>query len=168
LNHHTDLLAELRAAFVRGFADAPAPDAPTEDLLAVRVGTAPCALPLADLRGLHHRRPIVALPGGPPGFLGIVAIRGRVVPAFDLATLVGAPAGGPAEWLAIAATEPPVGLAFAAYDGFLRLPRDADAEAGAGPRVVHVGDVARDVVHLPDVLRALARPMIAGSPRKEP
>ena len=64
------------------------------DALGVTLGDETYALPLHSLTAayeidVNHTTPIVVVPCTPPFVAGIVNIRGRVVPVFDLAVLLG-------------------------------------------------------------------------------
>ena len=88
--------------------------------LALTVGGDPYALPVAQIGGLARDRGVAPLPGAPAGFVGLVGLRGSVLPVWDLAGLLGyAPSAG--RWLAIAAGDPAWGLAFEGFDGYQRL-----------------------------------------------
>ncbi|HEX4612060.1 MAG TPA: chemotaxis protein CheW [Urbifossiella sp.] len=151
--------AEMRRAFDRLFA---APDPPaageTEDFVAVRVGGRPFALRVVELARVEVRRKVTTLPGAAPGLLGLVSVRGQIVPAFSLELALGLPATPAAKpWLAVAAGEPPFGLAFDALDGYLRVPR-ADVLGGDGPgapAVVRAAGELRPVVSMAAVLAAV-------------
>ncbi|MEO6772905.1 MAG: chemotaxis protein CheW [Kofleriaceae bacterium] len=94
---------QLREAFDRGFAAAPA-TAPElrHELLRIEVGGAPYAIVLADLASLHVDLEIVPVPARSPALLGVIALRGAIVPVFDLSVMLGVAARRPPRWLAIA------------------------------------------------------------------
>lgn len=125
--------AELRRRFDRSFAEPPrGRPAATVDLLAIRLGGEPCALPLAAVAGLFADKKFTRLPQAVPECLGIAGFRGSVVPVYDLRALLGGGAGGaPPRWLVVAAGSP-VALAFDAFDGHLRMPLDALAPLRPG------------------------------------
>ena len=71
--------AELRADFDRGFADAGARRCRAKhDLLAIRVGTEPCAMRLSEIAGLFADRKITRVPGSKAALLGIAGFRGAM------------------------------------------------------------------------------------------
>lgn len=153
---------ELRRAFDDAFARQ-ATEAGTRaaELLAVPFGADHYLLPLRELTGLLVDRRITALPTRNPKFLGVVGIRGTVLPVWDLGALLGQPASERApRWLATAST-PRVGLAFGRFDGHVRLPHDAlgsapDRDAGAHVRaIVRTGGVLQRVVDLQSILAAI-------------
>lgn len=142
--------AALRAQFDHGFAVAPSDDAAaTTDYLAIRAGAAPHALRLADLAGLFADHRIAPLPSDVPGLLGLAGFRGAIVPVYDLRRLLGCSTAAPPRWLVIAACEP-VGFAFDALDGHLRLTAaDLTGALIGGPVPRPVIDVAALVAALP-------------------
>jgi purine-binding chemotaxis protein CheW len=154
--------AELARAFDSSFARAPDHDTRTLiDVLAIRLGDAPHALRLAQVAGLYARRAIAPLPSAVPELLGLVSLRAAIVPVYDLAALLGRPAQQAPRWLLLAAAAP-VALAFAALDGYRRLPAEAivtgPGEAGAerGPQLARVDEALRPMVDLRAVLAAIA------------
>lgn len=105
--------SELRDAFDRGFAAAPAIDKGTRhELLRIELAGEPYALALADLSSLHVDLEIVPVPARTPALLGVIALRGSIVPVFDLRLLLGLAATRPARWVAV------VGASAFAFDQF--------------------------------------------------
>jgi chemotaxis signal transduction protein len=175
----SDRVAALRLAFDRSFASVPAPANTSHlDLLAIRVGTTPYALRIAEIAGLFADKPIAPLPTMVPELLGIIGHRGAILPVYDLGALLGDPSiaatnGASPRWLALAAGKP-IALAFARLDGHARIANDAlvlqdgDAHAGhdRGDRTVrpvrHVreharlDDRVRPIVSIASVLEAIA------------
>jgi hypothetical protein len=95
--------SELREAFDRGFAAAPAAEPGwRHELLRIELGGEPYAIVLADLASLHVDLEIVPVPTRAPALLGVIAVRGAIVPVFDLRRLLGIAATRPPRWLAIA------------------------------------------------------------------
>src|SRR6185436_11866201 len=87
------VLAELRRVFDGSFAAAPADGrAVPEKLLALRLGTDPFAVRVAELRGFERLRHVIALPGASADLLGLTGIRGTLVPVYSLALVMGYPA----------------------------------------------------------------------------
>ena len=164
----SDVLVALRAEFAQAFMAAPATPEPTEDLVAIGVGPGRFALRIAELRALARRGAIAALPGGPPGLLGLAAERGRAVPAFDLGPIVGS---GPAEvaWLAFAAAAEPVAFGFTTFGGLFRV-RRADLVVDPAPAAalvathVRLGGALHGVVDLPAAIAWLEARTAAPTP----
>jgi chemotaxis signal transduction protein len=155
---------ELRQAFDAAFA------APLRDgrslavaLLAIRVGADPYALRVLEAGGLVQLRAIVPVPSRRTELLGVMGLRGAVVPVYSLARLLGHSAQ-PEEprWAALCGGEERVALAFAAFEGRLQVPAGElgapPAERGALEHVAHlatVGGAPRPVLSLPSILRAI-------------
>lgn len=167
-------VAELRLAFDRSFAERPTPDTKvSEDLLAIRLEGEPSAFRLAETTGLFVDKKITPMPGRSHGLLGIAGFRGVIVPVYDLQAVIGYPAARTPRWLVMMAAAP-VALAFEAFEGHLRLLRDAILPRDASEQArkylhefAQTGGFVRSIVHLPavlDAIRALAR---LASPKEE-
>ena len=155
--------AALRRAFDRSFAEpARPPLAHTTDLLAIRLGNDPWALPLTDIAGLHTGKRITPLPGGPPSLLGIAGFRGNVVAVYDLPALIGLAPLTALRWLLVAAQRR-VAFAFADLDGHMRVDSDQilplGTEGGGGwtKGFVRTKDQHRPLLHLPALLAGIAQ-----------
>lgn len=129
-------LAELRAEFDASFArPAARVEARWEVLLRLRVGGSPLAVPLERLAGLHALPRVVALPGSPPGLLGVTGLRGQLVAVHDLAVRLGLPSDERPRWLLLSGGERRVGLAVGGFEGQLRVPPEQLLpRADAAPR----------------------------------
>lgn len=79
----------LRSAFDETFARAPADPVETRDLLVLGAAGERLALPLEGLSGIELTPPLTALPSSHPALLGLANCRGRIVPVFSLARLLG-------------------------------------------------------------------------------
>jgi len=122
---------ELARAFDGAFA-LPPPGVVTdvEDLLAIRVGGKPYALRLAEVGAVATERRVTAVPSVNPALLGLVGLRGVIVPVFDLARLLdGSAAPTLPRFVARTRELEPLGFAFGALEGHLRVPRAELAHA---------------------------------------
>jgi purine-binding chemotaxis protein CheW len=160
-------LDDLRRAFDQAFAVPPPPPlAELESLLIIRVDGESFALRVGELAGLEGRRKIVALPLDAPAFLGLAGMKGQLVPVYSLASLLGYAGEGTDEgrWLAVCGAGDPVGLAFPALQGYVRIAPSAlsalgEAERGRG----HVQGVLRlasetcYVLSVPSILAEINR-----------
>lgn len=118
------LAAELRAAFDRSFADAHASEPPPQqDLLAIKVADHDYAVSLSELLSIHADRKLVPVPSASPALLGLVGVRGSVVPVYDLRQLLGYPKGAAPRWLVLVRAPAPFALAFEHFEAHVRLPR---------------------------------------------
>jgi len=155
----------LQHAFDRTFAEAPRADAaPQEDLLAITISGDPYAMRLSEVGGLYSDKTITWLPGSVPELLGLVGLRGALLPAYDLRALLGYSHADCPRWCVVAA-DAPIVLGFEQFDGHLRVSRGAITSARAGHavdrsrcvrEVVHTDDLVRSLVHVPSVLEAIA------------
>jgi chemotaxis signal transduction protein len=160
--HVTNRAAELRLAFDRGFAEPVHRDTtPKEDLLAVRVGAQAYAMRLSEITGLFADKKITSVPGCHAALYGIAGFRGAIVPVYDLQTLLGHPNTQTSRWLVITAAAP-VALAFAGFEGQLRVARDAIAPEPPRPGIqsfaralVRTENFVGPILHLPSVLDAI-------------
>jgi chemotaxis signal transduction protein len=149
--------AGLRRHFDESFA-APAASMtqPLEDFLAIRVGSDPYAFRLSEIAGLHAGVKIVPVPSPAVQLLGIVGIRGMMVPIYDLAALLRYPPSVNPRWFVIARAPQPVGFAFGAFESHLQVAPTSSAssnreDAGAG----QVGKHLRGTVRAAGALRAI-------------
>jgi purine-binding chemotaxis protein CheW len=154
--------AEIRREFDHAFSRPVAFDtAIKEELLGIRVAEQRYAIRLSEIAGLHAGKEITRVPGGDAALCGIAGFRGAVLPVYDLQLILGHPASERPRWLVIAAMVP-VGLAFAAFEGQLRVPREdivsqsgrSDA-AGITPEFVRAKNFSGPVLHLPSILDAV-------------
>jgi len=152
----------LRLEFDRNFADPPRTGTATkEDLLAIRLGERGFAVRLSEVAGLFSGKTITRVPGASAALLGIAGFRGSIVPVYDLQCLLGHPGGDTPRWLVMAAAAP-VALAFAAFEGQLRVspeaivPQQPGADTpGFARDYVRTQNLIRPIVHLPAVLDAI-------------
>ncbi|MEO8844933.1 MAG: chemotaxis protein CheW [Kofleriaceae bacterium] len=110
---------ELRAAFDRGFAEAPAVVAGAGyELLRIELGGEPYVVPLADVMSLHVDLRIVAVPATVPTLLGVIALRGAIVAVYDLRALLGLATTRAPRWIVLANG---AGFAFDGFAGHVRV-----------------------------------------------
>lgn len=158
--------AELRAAFDRTFAEgALGSELELEDVLTLTLGLAGYAVRLAEVAGLYADRKLVPVPSARSELLGIMGLRGELVPVYDLGALLGhAPLNAP-RWFVIARAKGRVGFACAAADRLLRVARSEFSErptlkdapephiAGA----VHIGNGLCPLIDLNSVVALVER-----------
>jgi chemotaxis signal transduction protein len=166
-------VAELRRAFDLGFAAPPKTEREElENLLAIHVAGERFALRVSELAGLQPQQRIVPLPGARAGLLGLAGVRGRLVPVYSLASLLGYAAQDQQQetrWLAVCGSEQPVALAFAQFDGHRQPPRSdllklpANEARDDRREVVRLDGVAVPLVHLPSLLAKIHASLSASS-----
>jgi hypothetical protein len=116
---------QLARDFDGAFAEAPTPVQPLGGtLLSLWVGGEPYALRASEISSLTRGRSLARLPRAEAAFVGLCGLRGTLLPVWDLALLLGHPAG-PCPWLVQALDALPWGLAFERFDGTLNLPLDS-------------------------------------------
>ena len=118
---------DLRRAFDESAAPPVATPAPQtgvalEEWLGLRLGGDRFAARLTDIDGLEAEQRVLPLPAAKPELLGLTTVRGRLIPVFDLAALLGRrDVLGDHHWLLLAGAERPVALAFTALETYLRI-----------------------------------------------
>jgi chemotaxis signal transduction protein len=170
-----DQLARVRREFDESFARAPSvvPEA-HDPFLKIVVHARPYAVRLVEIRGLLADRTVVPLPGPTPELLGLTAVRGAVVPVYDLGALLGhPPVAGVPRFLLLAGDAEPVGLGFDRFDGYalvarsrLSAPRAESARSHCG-EVADFGDEARPVVSIPSIQGTITERVAAMRPTRE-
>jgi chemotaxis signal transduction protein len=128
-------LAELRTSFDRTFAEPPAAAraAPLR-LLAIQVGSRPLAVRLEQVSGIDKARRLLVLPGAPASLLGLMGMRGTLVPVFSLARIIGTEAPAAEPWVLFGGGRDAIGLACAAFDGHVEVaPADVIPVVAADP-----------------------------------
>ncbi len=155
--------AELRRTFDQAFAAPVRTDKPVmRDLLAVRIGSEPCAIRLSEVTGLFVDRRITRIPAGHPALLGIASFRGAIVPVYGLLALLGHSGTQPPRWLIVAASAA-IAFAFDQFDGHLRVPAAAilpqqshGAMRGHAPDFIRNGDVILPILQLASIIAAVS------------
>jgi len=141
-----DLAATLRRAFDDSFAaPARARSDEVERLLLLRIGDDAYALKLSEIAGLTTARKLVPLPSTIGEVLGVVGIRGEIVPVYGLAALLGyeSVASAP-RWFVLLADADAVALAFDGFEGYIELASsDVHPVTPSGDGPAHVQALAR-------------------------
>jgi chemotaxis signal transduction protein len=153
--------SSLRHAFDVSFA-APliAADDDLEDFLMARIGGDRHLIRLAEIAGLLKAEAIVDVLAAAPAFLGVVGVRGALVPVFDLAMVLGyEDRTAQRRWMILCGGEEPIALAFADFEGYRRLAKSAlheeDGVARADRReIARVDDGACPVINIPLIVAA--------------
>jgi chemotaxis signal transduction protein len=117
--------AALRLAFDRAFAVAPPPHHEGAlDFLAIRVGASPFAVRLTEISRVAADCRIIWVPSHVSELRGIVGLQRTILPAYDLAAMLGLVKASAPRWLMVARQEA-IALAFDAVDGCWRATPDA-------------------------------------------
>lgn len=155
---------DLRAEFDGAFAQAPhLAETASQNMLAIRVGTEPYALPLEQIAGLYADRHVTALPSPLPSLLGVSSFRGQIVPVYDLALLLGHGQGLAPRWLVLVRCAQPLALAFGQFESYFTVAPQEIMSAGAAPGRPHLydtvqgADAPRPVIQLPSVVDDIQR-----------
>ncbi len=153
----------LKRDFDHAFAQPSRPPLPqTLDLLRVRLGGDPWALPLAEVAGLHSGKGVTPVPGRTHGLLGLAGFRGVLAAVYDLPALIGLTPVSTPRWLLLV-QDRPVAFAFAELEGHSRV--EAGAILPLGPEggtawtrgFIEDGPLRRPILHLPALLDRLAQ-----------
>jgi purine-binding chemotaxis protein CheW len=157
----TERVLEMRRAFDGAFALPRAARATdVEQAVIVQAGAQLLACRIHEVTRFESDRKVIPL-AGLPGLVGVAGIRGKLVPVYDLATVIGAPAAGATRWLALCGEGETIGLAFSRIDRFVRVPREdvyAIDEAAATSHVrqlLRAGTTAYHVLDVGSVLSAI-------------
>lgn len=122
----TDRAAELRKAFDDAFSRPIRPHAEVGDpFVGLRIGEVRLAVPLAEALGLARLPTVVHVPGAIPALMGLVGVRGELLPVYDAAGLIGLQTDGPPVWMLTCGQPERFGLVFEAVEGLLTI-ADAD------------------------------------------
>ena len=167
--------AELREVFDRERAAliTTGVDEQVESLLAIRVARDGYAIRVNEISGLILRKEIVPVPSPDPALLGLVGVRGTLVPAYSLAIVLGyGSANAEARWLALCGRSDCQAWAFDEFEGYMRIPQsqvhpaDRDAARTYVTHTARARKVVRAVVNIP-LLRKAIQERCYGSAAKE-
>lgn len=167
--------ADLREAFDRSFAVAPALEPPQlENFLAVRVSGDPYAIRSGGILAIHVDRRVAPLPSALPALLGVAGFRGQLMPVYDLAALIGGAARAAPRWLAVARAREAVALAFESFERqWLAEPQELLPDAGEPHTCAHLRGAVRidggvrPILNLESVIDELSKRVAAARSTKE-
>ena len=110
--------AALRAEFDQAFAQ-PENLEPErlESVLALRFDTAPYAVQLAEVAELGRAPEILTVPSSVPAFLGLIALRGTLLPAYDLGAMLAHSRAVSRAWMLLVYTPHGVAFIFDEFEG---------------------------------------------------
>ena len=155
-------LREMREAFDHGFAQQVGQRRQSwQDFLLVKLGQLPHALPMAEVAALQRALPegVTPVPGPLTALMGIAGHKGRILPVYDLAALLGLSPAKQPQWQ-IVTLNPPVILAIDAFerhvrgdgDVIARLSTPDEATQGHIRAHLHTDGEQRPIVSLASVL----------------
>jgi purine-binding chemotaxis protein CheW len=157
----TERADELRAQLDASFAEPREVVRPAMSaLLAIRAGEELRAVQVSELQAVLADRPITRLPTPVAELLGLCAIRGAIVPVYDLAALLGAPVQRrhTPRWIMLAQHRELIALAFDALDAQLIVPAAEIASGSSGgDGAVLVQGVLRPLLRIASVLELIER-----------
>lgn len=167
--------ADLRGEFDREFSRPYGAETPPQlDVLVIQVASRAYGLQLADVIELHAGRTPVAVPSSRPGLLGLVGLRGVVVPVYDLSQALGHPPTTAPRWIAQVRASAPFAVAFELFERHVRLPLAelAPARPGAEPEPfvrasVRLEQYPLPVIDLPAIFESVTRRREAPERAKE-
>lgn len=147
--------AALRAAFDRGFAEAPARPRPVSiDYLAIRAGAQRRVVPLAEVSALHVDRKVTPLPSDHAALAGLAGVRGVLIPVYDLRVLLDANRPETPRWMLVTA-DAAAAFAFDGFEGLVRVAATSIVEGAA--EIVSADGEHRVVLSLDELLTDIRR-----------
>jgi chemotaxis signal transduction protein len=148
-------LADLRDTFDASFAQPAMASAGTDEvrMLFIAVGLEPWALALHELAGVARCPTVVPVPDTASHALGLITLRGRITPVFDLASLLGLARRGAPAFVALAASRAgaPVGVALA-FDELVSQQAVSRAAITEAPGRTHRSGVIQQQAQLRNVI----------------
>jgi chemotaxis signal transduction protein len=120
-DHAIGLAEALRRDFDATFAVPPPVQGVYHDLLSIRIAGESFAVRRAEVTALLVGKRVVKLASDGHGLLGLVGIRGGVLPVYDLAFFLGVSRSEGRRWL-ILSGEPSIALAFDEFERQVRVP----------------------------------------------
>jgi len=131
-------------------------------LILVHMGGRPCAIPCDSIVEIVPRVLVSHVPDSPPEVLGVINVRGRVVPVMDVRARISESGADPVPYQHLVIVDRDgryVGLAVDDVVEVLHVPsseveRPGDLAGVRGPGVVRIDDDLVVVLHPRDVLHA--------------
>jgi chemotaxis signal transduction protein len=143
--------AALRQEFDRQFAEPERQAAGrSESVLALLLDTAPYAVALADVAQFGRTPPILSVPTRVATFLGLIAVRGVLVPAYDLEALLGHSPCVSKAWMLLHRSAHPVAYLFDDFAGHRQISTSDRVDDA-----VRDGDTWRPLIALSSLTRNL-------------
>lgn len=111
------IVAQMRDAFDGAFAREVEDPRQPEFAIWIRVGGEIFAVRMRDIAGLLKSNKIVPFPSQSPDVLGVISLRGTLVPVFNLTALLRMKSSTAPSWLMLPGGEPAIAFAFEAFEG---------------------------------------------------
>jgi chemotaxis signal transduction protein len=121
-----------------------------DSMLALRFDTAPYAVELAEVSELHRAPEILAVPSAVESFLGLMTVRGALLPAYDLAAMLGHSRAALRAWMLLVRAPHAIALVFDDFEGHRHI--SAGERAG---EAVRDADVWRPLIRLSSLIKTL-------------
>jgi len=153
----------IRKEFDNTFALAPITTTEVfENLLAIGLGGATFAIRVSEISGIYVDRCIMTLPSPIDELLGVVGLRGQIVPVYDLAALMGYVRQAAPRWLVIVLSSglrEPVALTFDTFELHLSVSSQQLIESPGTHLGVAVrnGDAVIPIIQLQSLLQDIKR-----------
>lgn len=164
-----DALAQLKSGFDQGFAAAPRSSEARESVILIRVAGEVFAIRPCEISGLVKSRKIVPMPSRVPELLGVTALRGSLIPVYDLAALLDIPRGtGGLSWMILAPGDTLIALAFDGFEG-QQVPEwlSEQSERQHVRQLVRAGSTIRAVLDVRGLTEAIRKSAGVKGPAKE-
>ncbi len=172
--NESTLAQKLREAFDETFTrPAVSWNDAVEDLLAIRVGKSQLALRRSEIAAIMRCPPLTPLPSRNPSFRGLGSVRGSLVAAYSIGSLLGLEDRSPSNgWIVLCGAERSAALLFDELVGYFRLPANEIHRADSPEQEIGAHEVVRvsgtlrpvlDVARLMFNLRRGGRPAQRGT-----
>jgi chemotaxis signal transduction protein len=167
-------LAGLRSAFDRTFQlPYQLKTKDVEPMIAFRTAGTALAVRVQHITGVMKRTVILPVPSIVPELLGVAAVRGGLVPVFNLAALLELPPSGEPQWFMLMNRQMPVVFAFDGLEGRIEVERaHVYADETSSPRkhihqLAEVGSVVRAVIDVSGLMESIRQCAGLIAPAKE-
>ncbi len=167
-------LVELRHAFDRTF-QLPYQLATksVEPMIAFRTAGVALAVRVQHITRVIKRGVILPVPSIVPELLGVAAVRGLLVPVFNLAALLGLPPSGEPQWFLLVNRETPVAFAFDGLEGRVEVEQahlyvdETSSQCKHIHQLAEVGSTVRAVIDIRGLMEEIGQCAGLTTPAKE-
>jgi chemotaxis signal transduction protein len=173
-NPQLDRVAELRRAFDRTFQlPYQLTTKSVEPMIAFRTAGVALAVRVQHITGVIKRGVILPVPSIVPELLGVAAVRGLLVPVFNLAALLVLPPSGEPQWFLLVNRETPIAFAFDGLEGRVEVDRahlyvdETSSQRKHIHQLAEVGSTVRAVIDVLGLMEAIGQCAGHIAPAKE-